>query len=53
MEVKLVDEQKKKIEQFVKQGRFESIDDFIRQAVKLLLYAEDKKDEFQNILKQK
>jgi len=49
--MEVTEEQKKKIQDFVKQGRFNSEEDFLQQAVKLLLYAEDKKDEFLKAIK--
>ncbi len=51
MEINISDETKAKIDKYVKDGRFKSVDDFVQQAIKLLLYAEDKKDDFLNIVK--
>ena len=40
-----------KIQSYVKEGRFSDMNDFINQAVKLMLMAEDRKEDFQNIIK--
>ena len=50
MEINVADEQKTRIEKYVKAKRFKSFDDFVQQAIKLMLYAEDKKDEFLNMV---
>lgn len=41
-----------RIQKYVKMGRFKDVDDFIQQAVQLMLYAEDNKDAFTKILKE-
>lgn len=51
MELNLSKEQLEKIENYVKEGRFKSVDDFISQAANLLLYAEERKEDFKKILK--
>lgn len=43
-------EQLEKIQKFVQEGRFESFEDFVEQALNLLLYAEERKDDFEKIL---
>ncbi|MFH0868966.1 MAG: hypothetical protein V1839_01935 [archaeon] len=40
-----------KIQRYVKDGRFSDMNDFINQAVKLLLMAEDNREEFSQIIK--
>lgn len=52
MELNLPPEMLAKIKKFVDEGRFKSVDDFIEQAVKLLLYSEDRKEDFKKILGQ-
>jgi|GEM_PF-2048618 len=52
VEIKLSAENLKQIEQYVKEGRFKDKDDFFKQAVNLMLYAEEKKDEFTKIIKE-
>jgi len=51
-EIKIsLDETKlEKIEEYISEKRFNDLNDFFNKAVKLLLYAEDKKDEFNMIL---
>jgi len=39
-----------KIQKFVKDKRFESLNDFVDQALNLLIYAEDRKEDFEKIL---
>lgn len=41
-----------KAQKYVQEGRFKNLSDFINQAIKLLIYAEDNKDSFSKILKQ-
>ena len=50
IEVDLKNEALEKIENYIKQGNFKNKDDFIQQAVNLLLMAEEKKKYFSNIL---
>ena len=50
IEVELKNEALEKIENYIKQGNFKNKDDFIQQAVNLLLMAEEKKKYFNNIL---
>lgn len=45
------DEMIEKINKYIKEGRFKDLSDFFQQAAKLLLYAEDNKDQFAKILK--
>ena len=51
-EIKInIDEEKlDRIKKYVEKGRFKDLDDFFDQSSKLLLYAEDKKEEFGMIL---
>jgi len=46
MDISLPKETIEKIDGYVKEGRFKSIEDCIEQAVNLMLYAEDNKDLF-------
>ena len=50
MEIK--EEQLKKIEEYVKEGRFKSVDEFTDKAIELLLYAEDRKEELTKMMKE-
>jgi Arc/MetJ-type ribon-helix-helix transcriptional regulator len=52
VEIDIPQEFLEKIEKYVKEGRFKNKDDFFQQAVNLLLYAEDRKEEFQKIIKE-
>lgn len=51
-EIKIkIDEKKlEKIEKYTEEERFEDKSEFFNKAAKLLLYAEDKKSDFQNII---
>ncbi len=40
-----------KARKYVEEGRFKDISDFINQAMKLMIYAEDNKENFVKILK--
>ncbi len=50
MEINLSPETLAKINKFIEEGRFKSLDDFLEQAAKLLLYSEDRKEDFKKIL---
>ena len=50
MEVKIDEDKAKRIDAYVKEGRFKTTEDFVDHALKLLLYAEDNKDMFQKML---
>lgn len=50
--IEISDEIIKKVDGWVQAGRFKDLNDFINQAIKLLLYAEENKDNFQQIVKQ-
>ncbi len=50
MELNLPPETLAKINKYIKEGRFKSLSDFLEQAAKLLLYSEDRKDDFKKIL---
>ncbi|MBT3583168.1 ribbon-helix-helix protein, CopG family [Candidatus Woesearchaeota archaeon] len=50
MEISLPKELVEKIEKYVEQGRFKSMEEFIEHATNLLLYAEDNKDLFTQAL---
>lgn len=50
--IEISDETIKKADEWIKAGRFKDLNDFINQAIKLLLYAEENKDNFQQIVKQ-
>ena len=39
-----------KIQKYVAEGRYPSVDEFVKQAIKSLLYAEDRKEEFMKML---
>jgi len=45
------DEMMEKIYRYIREGRFKDLSDFFTQAARLLLYAEDNKDQFTKILK--
>ncbi len=49
--IEISDEILKKIGEYVQAGRFKDLNDFINQAIKLLVYAEENKDQFQQIVK--
>ena len=50
MDVKIDEAKAKRVEAYVKEGRFGSVEEFVDHALKLLLYAEDNKDMFQKML---
>jgi Arc/MetJ-type ribon-helix-helix transcriptional regulator len=50
MDISMPKELIEKIDTYVKQGRFKSVEDFLEQAANLLLYAEDNKDLFTQAL---
>jgi len=50
LEIDLDEEKVNKIKKYVEEERFKSIDDFFEKAAKLMIYAEDKKEEFGMIL---
>ncbi len=50
LKLSLSKEQLEKIHKFVDEKRFDSVDDFIEHALTLLIYAEDRKEDFQKIL---
>ncbi len=50
--IEIPDEVIAKIRRYVEEKRFKDINDFINQAVTLLVYAEDNKESFSKILKQ-
>lgn len=50
LKINLDEAKLEKIEKYLQEGRFKTIDDFFNQAAKLLLYAEDKKEEFSKII---
>ncbi len=49
--IEISDEILKKIGEFVQAGRFKDLNDFINQAIKLLVYAEDNKEQFEKIVR--
>ena len=51
MEIELKPEIVKRIEAYVKNSRFESVDAFVDRAATLLLYAEDNKGLFEKMIK--
>ena len=53
LEINLDEEKVNRIKKYVEEERFKDIDDFFRKAVKLMMYAEDKKEEFGLILPKK
>ncbi|UCD04183.1 MAG: hypothetical protein JSW73_00865 [Candidatus Woesearchaeota archaeon] len=53
LEINLDEEQVNRIKKYVEEERFKDIDDFLEKAVKLMMYAEDKKEEFGLILPKK
>lgn len=50
MELSISPEILAKIKKYIEEGRFKSLDDFFEQAAKLLLYSEDRKNDFKRIL---
>jgi Arc/MetJ-type ribon-helix-helix transcriptional regulator len=50
MDITLPKELLEKIEIYVKQGRFKSVEEFLEHSASLLLYAEDNKDLFSQAL---
>jgi Arc/MetJ-type ribon-helix-helix transcriptional regulator len=50
MDITLPKELLEKIEVYVKQGRFKSVEEFLEHSVSLLLYAEDNKELFNQAL---
>jgi len=50
MEISLPKDLIEKIEKYVQQGRFKSVEEFLEQASGLLCYAEDNKDLFTQAL---
>ena len=53
LEINLGEVKVNKIKKYVEEERFKDIDDFFEKAVKLMMYAEDKKEEFGMILPKK
>ena len=51
LNINLEEEQVERIKKCVGKGRFKDIDEFIAHAIKLLLYAEENKDQFQKVLR--
>jgi len=49
MEVKIDSKKAEKIQAYVDNGGFESVEEFVDQALTLLLYAEDNKEMFQQM----
>ncbi len=45
--IEISDDIIKKVDEWIKAGRFKDLNDFINQAIKLMLYAEENKDNFQ------
>ena len=52
VEINIPEENLKQIEKYIKEGRFEDRTDFFKQAVNLLLYAEERKSEFTKIIQE-
>ena len=50
IEIDFDEEKLSKIKKYVEKERFCSVDDFFEKAAKLMIYAEEKKDEFGMIL---
>ena len=51
IQVELSDEKWERISKYIEEKRFKDVDDFIEQAARLLLYAEDNKDNFEKFVK--
>lgn len=49
--INIPDEMVQKIQKYIQENRFKDLNEFINQAIKLLVYAEDNKDSFVKILK--
>jgi len=49
-EIELGEETLERIRKYISEGRFSNIDDFFKQAARLMLYSEDKKDEFMAVI---
>lgn len=45
------DEMIEKIKVFIRDGRFKDLSDFFAQAARLLIYAEENKDQFTKVIK--
>ena len=50
VDIKITKEKEERILKFVKKGQFASVDDFVKSAVDLMLYAEENKDSFMQSL---
>ena len=50
--MEISEEKLKKIEAYIKEGRFKSVDEFVDKAVDLLLYAEDRKEEITEMMRE-
>lgn len=50
-EIDLNEETLDRIKKYISEGRFSDLSDFFKQAAKLMLYSEDKKEEFMNVIK--
>jgi Arc/MetJ-type ribon-helix-helix transcriptional regulator len=50
--ISIPDELIMQIQRYVREGRFRDVSDFLVQAIKLLLYAEEKKGQFVEVIKQ-
>ena len=49
-EIEVGEETLERIRKYIGGGRFKDLDDFFKQAAKLMLYSEDKKDEFMAVI---
>ena len=50
-EFSVPDDMIEKIKVFIREGRFKDLSDFFTQAARLLIYAEENKDQFTKVLK--
>lgn len=50
LKINLKEDKAERIQKYIDEGRFDNLDEFFDQATKLLLYAEDKKEEFKDII---
>ena len=51
VQIEISDDKWERVNKYIEQKRFKDMDDFIEQAARLLLYAEDNKDNFEKFVK--
>jgi len=50
--IEIAQKMEEHIRKYVNLGRFKNVDDFVQQAIQLMLYAEDNKEAFTKIIKE-